>query len=98
LPNCQRQHDRKESCSKHVMLAIHKGKSCANQKGWGSQKLPTFSAARWRRTERPAEFHQVVPKIPRCDAGQAHETAQTPTRLMAQEVREGRTAMRLEGS
>lgn len=89
LPYRQRQHDRKEGCSKHVMLAIHKGKSCASQKGWGSQKFPTFSAARWRRTEGPAEFHQVVPKIPRCDAGQAHGTAQTPTRVMAQEVREG---------
>jgi hypothetical protein len=32
LPHCQRQHDRKESCSKHVMLATHKGKSCASQK------------------------------------------------------------------
>ena len=33
LPNCQRQHDRKESGSKHVMLATPKGKSCASQKG-----------------------------------------------------------------
>ena len=30
LPNCQRQHDRKESGSKHVILATHKGKSCAS--------------------------------------------------------------------
>ena len=33
LPNCQRQHDRKESCSKHVILATPKGKTCASQKG-----------------------------------------------------------------
>jgi hypothetical protein len=32
LPNCQRQHDRKESCSKHVMLATRGGKSRASQK------------------------------------------------------------------
>jgi hypothetical protein len=30
LPYCQRQHDRKESCSKHVILATPKGKTCAS--------------------------------------------------------------------
>ena len=33
LPNRQRQHDRKESGSKHVILATPKGKTCASQKG-----------------------------------------------------------------
>jgi copper chaperone CopZ len=56
LPYCQRQHDRKEGCSKHLMLAIPKGKSCASQKGRGSHKILTFSANRRRRTEGPAEF------------------------------------------
>jgi hypothetical protein len=48
LPYCQRQHDRKESCSKHVMLAIPDGKSCANQRERGFQKILTFSPARLR--------------------------------------------------
>jgi hypothetical protein len=38
LPNCQRQHDRKESGSKHVILATLKGKTCASQKKGGSQE------------------------------------------------------------
>ena len=51
LPYCQRQHDRKESCSKHVMLAIPKGKCCASQKERESQKTLTFSPTRHRWTE-----------------------------------------------
>jgi hypothetical protein len=38
LPNCQRQHDRKESGSKHGMLANPKGKSRASQKGVDRRK------------------------------------------------------------
>jgi copper chaperone CopZ len=56
LPYGQRQHNRKESRSEHVMLAIPKGKSCASQKGWGSPKILTFSAASRRRTKGSAEF------------------------------------------
>ena len=70
LPNCQRQHDRKESCSKHGMLAIHKGKSCASQKRRGPHENLTFSASRGRRPKGPAEFRRSVPKIPQC--GSAH--------------------------
>lgn len=66
-PYCQRQHDRKEGCSKHVKLAIRKGKSYASQKGRGSQKILTFSAARRRRTERPAEFSPVGAENPPAD-------------------------------
>jgi len=33
LPYCQRQHDRKESCTKHVTPAIPRGKTRASQKG-----------------------------------------------------------------
>jgi hypothetical protein len=64
LPNCQRQHDRKESGSKHVMLAIHKGKSYASQKRRGPQETPTFSRSRCRRPGEPAEFRRSVPRIP----------------------------------
>ena len=42
LPNCQRQHDRKESCSKHVMLAISKGKSCASRTRRDGRKSSRF--------------------------------------------------------
>jgi hypothetical protein len=34
----QRQHDRKESCSKHVMLASLEGKSCAIPTGLDRKK------------------------------------------------------------
>ena len=64
LPNCQRQHDRKESCSKHVMLATQKGKSCASQKRRGPQEILNFSRSRRRRPGGPAEFRRSVPKIP----------------------------------
>ena len=64
----KRQHDRKESCSKHVMLAIPRGKSCASQKGRRSLNILTFSAARHRRTEGPAEFRWSVLKIPHCES------------------------------
>jgi hypothetical protein len=67
LPYCQRQHDRKESGSKHVMLATHKGKSCASQQRRRPQEILTFSRSRRRRTSGPAEFRRSVPKIPRCD-------------------------------
>jgi hypothetical protein len=80
LPYCQRQHDRKERCSKHVMLAIRKGKSCASQKGLGSQKILTFSPARRRRTEEPTEFRLSVPKIPQCGSA-AGELFTQPERL-----------------
>jgi hypothetical protein len=44
LPYCQRQHDPKESCSKHVILATPKGKARASQKGGGDlRKLLIFS-------------------------------------------------------
>jgi hypothetical protein len=59
LPCCQRQHDRKESCSKHVMLAVREGKSCASEKERGSQTIFMFLLARHRGTERPAEFPPV---------------------------------------
>jgi hypothetical protein len=38
LPYCQRQHDPKESCSKHVILATPKGKTCASEKGGDLRK------------------------------------------------------------
>ena len=44
LPYCQRQHDRKESCSKHVILATPKGKTRASHKGVDLKQLLTFSA------------------------------------------------------
>ena len=65
LSKCQRQHDRKESCSKHVMLATHKGKSCASRKRWGPQEILTFSRSRRHRPGGPAEFRRSLPKIPR---------------------------------
>jgi copper chaperone len=68
LPHCQRQHDRKESGSKHVILATPKGKTYASQKGRVSQKILTFSAARRRWTEGPAEFRRSVPKIPQWES------------------------------
>jgi hypothetical protein len=64
LPNCQRQHDRKESCSRHVMLATHKGKSRASQKRRVPQEILTFSKSRPRRPNGPAEFRRSVRKIP----------------------------------
>jgi hypothetical protein len=42
LPNCQRQHDRKQNWSKHVMLATHKGKSCASRKDRDLRKFRPF--------------------------------------------------------
>ena len=51
LPNCQRQHDRKESCSKHVMLATPKGKSCASLEETRRHKILAFSRARRGRGE-----------------------------------------------
>ena len=65
-PNGQRQHDRKESCSKHVMLTTHKGKTCARPNTQGPRKFLWFSRARARRTGKPAEFRRLVPKIPQC--------------------------------
>jgi hypothetical protein len=49
LPNCQRQHDRKESCSKHVILATPKGKSRASLKKGRRQEILAFS----RGSQRP---------------------------------------------
>jgi hypothetical protein len=59
LPCCQRQYDRKESCSKHVMLAVRERKSCASEKERGSQTIFMFLLARHRGTERPAEFPPI---------------------------------------
>jgi hypothetical protein len=64
---CQGQHDRKESYSKHVMLAIHRGKSCARQQKRGSQKMLTFSAVRPRRTEGLRNFAGRCRKVPNAD-------------------------------
>ena len=51
LPYCQSQYDRKENGSKHVMLAIRKGKSRASQKGRGISTILTFQRPLRRRTE-----------------------------------------------
>ena len=45
LPNRQRQHDRKESCSKHVMLATQKSKSCASRKRWDLRNPDLFKVS-----------------------------------------------------
>ena len=47
LPYCQRQHDPKDSCSKHVMLATPEGKTCATRKAAGCLENPhVFSGPR----------------------------------------------------
>jgi hypothetical protein len=38
LSKCQRQHDRKESCSKHVMLATHRARAAPAGKGGDLRK------------------------------------------------------------
>ena len=64
LPNCQRQHDRKESGSKHVILATPKGKSCASLEETRRHKTRAFSRACRGQATRLAEFRRLVPKIP----------------------------------
>jgi hypothetical protein len=75
LPNCQRQHDRKESRSKHVMLAVQNGKSCASQKRRGPQEILTLSRFRRRPPDRPTEFRRSVPKNPAGPAGLVQRSA-----------------------
>jgi hypothetical protein len=64
LPSCQRQHDRKESGSKHGILATHKGKRCASPKRRGPHEILPFSRSCRRRTGKPAGNRRSVPKIP----------------------------------
>ena len=67
LPYRQRQHDGKESCSKHVVLATDEGKSCAStSKGRSQEILGFLGRASCFETKRLAEFRRWVPKIPQC--------------------------------
>ena len=45
LPHCQRQHSRKEDCSKHLTLGSLQGKSCATLKETRPHEILAFSRA-----------------------------------------------------
>jgi hypothetical protein len=64
LPDCQCQHDRKDDCSIHVMLATSKGKSCSNPSNDRRWEILGFSRACSGPTLEPAEFGRSMPKIP----------------------------------
>jgi len=58
------QHDKNDSCSKHVVLATGKGKSCASASKGRSKEILGFGAGGLLRDERPAEFRRWMAKIP----------------------------------
>jgi hypothetical protein len=57
------QHDKNDSCSKHVVLATGKGKSCASASKGRSKEILGFGAGGLLRDERPAEFRRWMAKI-----------------------------------
>jgi hypothetical protein len=71
---CQRQHDRKESCSKHVILVTSKGKTHANQKGGGDLRklriLSRLSVAGQKDLRNFAGQCRKLHSASRCDTAQ----------------------------
>jgi hypothetical protein len=63
-PNCQRQHDRKDKCSKHVMLATVKGKKDANQHKRRHAKDERFTHLQTTAEPHLRDFATAMPKIP----------------------------------
>ena len=60
----QGQHDGNDNCSKHVVLATDKGKSCASLNETRRHEIPAFFESSPRAGQsRPAEFRRPVPKI-----------------------------------
>jgi hypothetical protein len=77
LPDCQRKRDGKYSCSKHVMLADVKGKSCASLGEGRCQGILGFSETRACQRGRPAEFRRFGAENPPLQSSVQGKTAKT---------------------
>ena len=64
LPDCQRQYDREQRCSKHVDARDLQPQELRQSRKGATAQDPWFSRARRDRARRPAEFRRRVPKIP----------------------------------